>query len=75
MKTLTDNELRSLCFNVLAERVGYLETERFIVLMNRAPEDYTAWREAQPDSTETIEELGMKIMSYDHSRREKVLVG
>ena len=43
--------------------------ERFIVMMNRSPEDYTAWREMQIDADETIEDLGAKIMAYEASSR------
>ena len=69
MTTITDTELRTTCFHALVERVGYLGTERFIVMMNRSPEDYTTWREMQPDADETIEDLGAKIMAYEASSR------
>jgi hypothetical protein len=73
MTTVTDTELRTTCFHALVERVGYLGTERFIVMMNCSPEDYTAWREAQPDAEETIEDLGAKIMAYEASSRGAVV--
>lgn len=65
MNGVTDSELQARCFRALVEAVGYYGTERFIVMMNRAPGDYTAWHEAQGDSEETIEELGTKIMAFD----------
>ena len=53
-------------------RVGYVGTERFIAVMNREPEDYTRWRENQPDDEESIEELGAKIMELESANEELV---
>ena len=72
MKTMTDNELLTLCFDALVERVGYVGTERFIAVMNREPEDYTHWRENQLDDEESIEELGAKIMEFEAVNEELV---
>ena len=72
MKVMTDNELLALCFDALVERVGYVGTERFIAVMNREPEDYTRWRENQPDDAESIEELGAKIMELESANEELV---
>ena len=72
MKVMTDNELLALCFDALVERVGYVGTERFIAVMNREPEDYTLWRENQPDEEESIEELGAKIMELESANEELV---
>ena len=41
---LTDSELKSKCFTILAEQVGNVEMERFIMLLNRDTFDYTEWR-------------------------------
>ena len=69
---MTDSELRTICFSALVDRVGYLGAERFVVMMNRAPQDYTEWRKNQfEDDGETIEELGEKIRRYSESRRGK----
>ena len=72
MKAMTDNELLTLCFDALVERVGYVGTERFIAVMNREPEDYTHWRENQPDDEGSIEELGAKIMELESANEELV---
>ena len=67
---MTDSELRTICFSALVDRVGYLGAERFVVMMNREPQDYTEWRKNQfEDDGETIEELGEKIRRYSESRR------
>jgi len=74
MRTMSDNELRATCFSALVKQVGYLGTERFIVLMNRNPEDYTAWHERQPDSEESIEDLGARIMAFSKRQAESAVV-
>ena len=69
---MTDSELRTICFSALVDRVGYLGAERFVVMMNREPQDYTEGRKNQfEDDGETIEELGEKIRRYSESRRGK----
>lgn len=66
MRTRSDVELKSICFNALAKLVGHVDMERFIVMMSREPRDYTLWRQSQfCDGDETIEELGEKIMAYE----------
>ncbi len=70
MKMVTDSELLSLCFGALVDRVGYVDTERFIVMMNRAPEDYTKWRRMQPESSMSIEELGEDIMEFARAKKK-----
>ena len=42
--TMTDSELKSKCFTILAEQVGNVEMERFVMLLNRDTFDYTEWR-------------------------------
>ena len=64
------NEHLTLFFDALVERVGYVGTERFIAVMNREPEDYTRWRENQPDEEGSIEELGAKIMELESANEE-----
>jgi len=40
-----DTVLRDEGMRVLAEQLGPVEAERFIVLMRREPFDYTQWRQ------------------------------
>ena len=44
VRTMTDSELKSKCFTILAEHVGNVEMERFVMLLNRDTFDYTEWR-------------------------------
>ena len=41
---LTESVLRGEGMKILIERLGMVEAERFIALMNREPFDYTKWR-------------------------------
>jgi hypothetical protein len=41
----SDTVLRDEGMRVLAEQLGLVEAERFIVLMRREPFDYTEWRQ------------------------------
>lgn len=62
---MTDAELKATCFNALTSLVGHVGMERFIVIMNREPRDYTKWREKKfCEDDETIEELAEKIRAY-----------
>ena len=70
MRAMTDNELLTLCFDAVVEGVGYVGTERLSAVMDREPEDYTRWRENQPDEEESIEELGAKIMELESANEE-----
>ena len=72
MTTRTDIELKTYCFRALVGLVGHVDMERFIVLMNREPRDYTKWRETQFDEAgETIYELAEKIKTYTPHRRRR----
>ena len=75
MTTRTDSELKAFCFNALVGLVGHVDMERFIVLMNREPRDYTKWREAHfNEDGETIYDLAEKIKAYTPHRRSSVNV-
>ena len=56
-KTMTDNELRVRGFSVLAETLGDVDAERFMVLVNREPFDYTEWRKDNLFVGETVDSL------------------
>jgi len=69
MTVRSDCELKSVCFKALVELVGHVDMERFIVLMNREPRDYTKWREAHfDDDGESIYDLAEKIKSFKPRR-------
>ena len=70
MTMIPDNDLRSQCFNVLVDKFGYLDTERFVVMMSRSPEDYTTWHGRHFNNGETVRELGEKIKAFAAARRQ-----
>jgi hypothetical protein len=59
---LTETALRSEGMKVLVERLGLVETERFIALMNRERFDYTEWQRNlwEGMSVREISDLAMK---------------
>ena len=54
MTMIPDNQLRAECFNVLVDHFGYLDTERFVVMMSRSPEDYTTWHQRHFGNGESV---------------------
>ena len=58
----TDAEIRTSGVQVLLERLGTVETERFITLLLREPFDYTAWQKQlwPGQSVEAISQAAMR---------------
>ena len=56
-RTMSDNELRIKGFTLLSNAFGDVEAERFVMLMNREPFDYTEWRRENLFQGETVDSL------------------
>lgn len=56
-RTMSDNELRINGFTLLSNAFGDVEAERFVMLMNREPFDYTEWRRENLFQGETVDSL------------------
>ena len=69
--TMTDSELKSKCFSILAEQVGSVEMERFVMLLNRDSFDYTEWRKENLYPNETVDSLYDKIKAASAARRSQ----
>ena len=54
---MTDSELKSKCFTILAQQVGDVELERFVMLVHRDVFDYTEWRRRNLFNGETVDSL------------------
>ena len=54
---ITDDKLRADGFTVLVKALGDVNAERFIMLMNREPFDYTEWRRDNLFVGETVDSL------------------
>jgi hypothetical protein len=63
---MTDTELKINGLELLAEKLGWVEAERFIALILREPFDYTSWRSNLFEDL-SIEELSNKAM--EHQRK------
>lgn len=60
----TDTVLKQEGINALISKLGYVDAERFIVLISREPFDYTKWREQNLDEGLSVRELSKKAVSY-----------
>ena len=70
--TMTDSELKSKCFTILAEQVGSVEMERFIMLLNRDTFDYTEWRKNNLLQGESVDTLCDKIEYFQSAATDRV---
>ena len=70
--TMTDSELKSKCFTILAEQVGSVEMERFVMLLNRDTFDYTEWRRNNLFQGETVDSLCDQIERFQAMRNGRV---
>jgi hypothetical protein len=59
---ITDTEIKTKGFQVLAQHIGDIEAERFVALIQREPFDYTKWRQDM-DEELSIEEISRKAMA------------
>lgn len=58
---MTDTEIRLKGIQVLTDKLGDVEAERFVALIQREPFDYTKWRQGL-DENFSIEEISKKAM-------------
>jgi len=59
---ITDTEIKTKGIQILTQHLGDVDTDRFIVLIQREPFDYTKWRQ-ELDEDLSIEEISRKAMS------------
>ena len=67
---ITDTEIKSKGFQLLAQHLGNVEAERFIALIQREPFDYTNWRQ-DIDEELSLEEISRKAMSLRDKANER----
>ena len=60
----TDTIVKQEGMYALISKLGYVDAERFIVLITKEPFDYTKWREKYLDERLGIRELSQKAMAY-----------
>ncbi|MCC8082182.1 MAG: hypothetical protein LIO80_09300 [Lachnospiraceae bacterium] len=56
----TDAVIKQEGMNILMSSLGYVDAERFIVLINKEPFDYTKWREEHLDGILSIRQLSQE---------------
>ena len=64
----TDVVIRTTGMDALIEKLGLVEAERFIMLIQKDSFDYTKWRENLFEDM-TLEELSQKAMEYRQNQR------
>jgi len=67
---ITDAEIKTKGFQVLAQNLGDIEAERFVALIQREPFDYTKWRQ-DIDEELSIEEISRKAMALRNNTSER----
>lgn len=58
----TDALIRNEGMDALIAKLGYVDAERFIMLVSREPFDYTEWRREYLEDDISIRELSSKAM-------------
>ena len=66
----TDSEIKMSGFEVLNHNLGMVETERFIVLIQRERFDYTKWREDLYDGL-SGNEISKKAMEFQDTLKNR----
>lgn len=64
----TDTIVKQEGMNALISKLGYVDAERFIVLITKEPFDYTKWREEYLDEGLSVRQLSQKAMEQVQSR-------
>lgn len=60
----TDTIIKQEGINALISKLGYVDAERFIVLITKEPFDYTKWREQSLDEGLSVRQLSREAMKY-----------
>lgn len=60
----TDTIVKQEGMNALISKLGYVDAERFIVLITKEPFDYTKWREQYLNEELSVRQLSQKAMKY-----------
>ena len=66
----TDTIIRSEGMEILARNLGLVDAERFIMLIQKEPFDYTKWQENLFENM-TIEEISDKATEYRNALAKK----
>jgi len=67
---ITDTEIKTKGFQIVAQYLGDIEAERFVVLIQMEPFDYTEWRQ-NVDENLSLEEISQKAMALRNKDTER----
>jgi hypothetical protein len=68
---MNDTVLMKTGMQILIEKLGNIDAEKFISLILREPFDYTEWRKENLMVGMTIEEISCEAMKLYHQNHEK----
>ena len=60
----TDTIVKQEGMKALINRLGYVDAERFIILITKEPFDYTEWRRQNLENDLSVRELSDKAMAF-----------
>ena len=66
----TDYEIMQTGIKTLIEKLGLVEAERFLVLLQREPFDYTKWRKDLWKG-KSAEEISREAMEFQRLKKQK----
>jgi hypothetical protein len=66
-----DVEIKSEAFQILFEKLGSLEAERFVSIIQRSSFNYTKWKKNLPQFN-SIEELSNAAMQYRRANKSNL---
>ena len=66
----TDTAVRQAGMTALISSLGYVDAERFIMLINKEPFNYTEWRRNHLDQNMSVRELSAAAEAYSAMLRD-----
>lgn len=66
-----DAEIKTLGFEVLSQRLGLVDAERFVTLIQREKFDYTAWRQGLFTGM-SGEEISRRAMEFQQQKTSSI---
>lgn len=67
---MNDTLIKEKGMKVLVEQLGHVDAERFIMLINKEPFDYTTWRQDELEEPASVRELSKMAMEYCNEKKK-----
>ena len=65
----TDTVIKNEGMNALIDTLGYVDAEKFIMLINKEPFDYTEWRNKHLDNSPDVRALSQQAMRLTKTKQ------